>query len=1181
VRRRVERRAGRPPTVPIRPPTRRPSTLAAVLTAVLSSAAAPTIALAARPARATASPRATAPPSRADLLLDVRQQLRPAPATTTAAAPHGGPPRDRVAGARRHLARQLGPRAVLDVDPLTGTVRRLQRLDGALTDPSTAPAATVARGYLRDHAPALGLADADAATLSVAHQTRSPSGLTVVRLHQAVAGVTTFDDDVLVGVDRAGRVLSVAGAPRADLPAELPAPRLSAAAALQALMDATGVRAPVTVTTTGHDAQRTTRFSTGDTAELVLFGARTVHLAWHVTFQATSDTWFDAVVDAATGDVLYRTNLVKRATAMVYDNYPGAAVGGTTTSHSLDPYLSSATTLSGPYVHAFADVNDDDFAGAGEEVAPGTSTGPTTNASRSSGACDTHHLCTWNHTVPSSWQLNQAASVTQAFWYANVFHDHLAADPIGFTPADGAFRGDDRLALNALDGAATGTGGGPDADHLDNASMATPPDGFSPRMEMFLFSHGGPDAGLFRDVNGGDDAAIVFHEYTHGLSGRLITTGAGTPALSSAQAAAMGEAWSDWYAEDLLVREGLVPDAPDTDGNVDLGRYVDAVPHVIRSEALDCAVDSTDAAACPGSAGAGPGGYTFGDLGRVADEQEPHADGEIWGQTLWQLRSALVSALGPADGSDTAERLVTDAMRLSPPEPSFLDERDAILAADVNATGGANATRIWDVFRSRGMGFYAAATGSDDPAVVEDFSPPPAAGAPRGAIAGTVTDAGSGLPVAGAATSVAGLASAVPGATHLEATTAPDGRYSIGSVPQGTYPKVRLAAAGYDTLVSPVTVAGGQTTTFDGHLVRDWAARSGGATIAATTDDAGAPYGCGGAALIDQDAGLGWSAVNTTPDAPPSTVVQLPAAITVTAFGIDPSNTCGDDAGASTSGYRLETSADGQTWRLAAQGTLDASARGHLNRIAPSGGADGVRYVRLTLLSPLNPGADYVDATELEVYGAPPNAPPSGSLTATPTPVPLGRAVTLDASSFRDPDSAITGYDWDLDGDGRVDRTTTAPTTDFAYGRTGTLTPQVTVHDFRGGTGEASTSVTVMPSSSPVRRKAKPRLSIPRTASRARIRVRVTCRDACRLSGTVTLDRRSQRRARLRSRTVVRLRSRKIHGTRIVTLTLPRTRRAQLRRHRIRRVTAGVHLKAIVPAGGPRTTAARTVRLRL
>src|SRR5262249_1823841 len=62
-------------------------------------------------------------------------------------------------------------------------------------------------------------------------------------------------------------------------------------------------------------------------------------------------------------------------------------------------------------------------------------------------------------------------------------------------------------------------------------------------------------------------------------------------------------------------------------------------------------------------------------------------------------------------------------------------------------------------------------------------------------------------------------------------------------------------------------------------------------------------------------------------------------------------------------------------------------------------------------------------------------------------------------SSFRDPDSKITGYDWDFDSNGTVDRTTAGPTTSFAYGAAGRFTTTVAAKDFRGGAGRASAAV--------------------------------------------------------------------------------------------------------------------------
>ena len=111
----------------------------------------------------------------------------------------------------------------------------------------------------------------------------------------------------------------------------------------------------------------------------------------------------------------------------------------------------------------------------------------------------------------------------------------------------------------------------------------------------------------------------------------------------------------------------------------------------------------------------GPGGYTYGDFGKVAGFPEVHADGEIWLETLWQIRQTL--------GASVAETLVTRAMELSPPAPSYLDMRNAIIQADLVNFGGANETALWSIFAERGMGYFAAST-SDDVNPIEDFSTP-------------------------------------------------------------------------------------------------------------------------------------------------------------------------------------------------------------------------------------------------------------------------------------------------------------------------------------------------------------------------------------------------------------------------------------------------------------------------
>jgi extracellular elastinolytic metalloproteinase len=134
----------------------------------------------------------------------------------------------------------------------------------------------------------------------------------------------------------------------------------------------------------------------------------------------------------------------------------------------------------------------------------------------------------------------------------------------------------------------------------------------------------------FLQADGSDESDIVYHEYTHGLSNRLVVDSGGNSTLGNVQAGSMGEAWSDWYALDFLVGQGFERDTA-APGEMIIGRYVEfGGQNLIRSQPLDCPVGTTSTA-CPGTPGAGAGGYTYGDFGKIAGIPEVHADGEIWG----------------------------------------------------------------------------------------------------------------------------------------------------------------------------------------------------------------------------------------------------------------------------------------------------------------------------------------------------------------------------------------------------------------------------------------------------------------------------------------------------------------------------------------------------------------------
>jgi hypothetical protein len=263
------------------------------------------------------------------------------------------------------------------------------------------------------------------------------------------------------------------------------------------------------------------------------------------------------------------------------------------------------------------------------------------------------------------------AALANAFYWANALHDWLYR--LGFDEAAGNFQADnfgrggaagDAVRIDLHDPAA-----------LNNAAFTAAPDGIAPRMELGLFPSLRRDSAF--------DADILAHEYVHGLTIRLIGGPSSANGLSLWQSGALGEGWSDAYAASFT-------------GDAVIGEYASRNPATgIRTVAYDNSP------------------YTFGRFGTLRPTVIPnsgglliglpqvHRDGEIWASVLWDLRQAL--------GRDGFEQAVTAALKLTPPRPSMLDARDAIVqSAQIAGLGGPNACGAWAVFAARGFGSSAA-----------------------------------------------------------------------------------------------------------------------------------------------------------------------------------------------------------------------------------------------------------------------------------------------------------------------------------------------------------------------------------------------------------------------------------------------------------------------------------------
>lgn len=309
-----------------------------------------------------------------------------------------------------------------------------------------------------------------------------------------------------------------------------------------------------------------------------------------------------------------------------------------------------------------------------------------------------------------------AASVVNLFYWVNVAHDKFYE--LGFTEETGNFQNDnfgrsgfpnDSLKAEAQDG-----------DGYNNSNMTTPPDGIPPRMQMFLFT------GPFPYRDGCYDAEVIIHEYTHGVSDRLV---GGGPGLGTLQAMGMGEGWSDFFALAMTAEP-----SDDVGGNYPMAPYIAYLfngitqnyyfgirryPYSTNMSVNPLTfkdIDPTQASDHPGI----PRNFRIG-----GSADEVHNIGEVWCAVLWDMRAFLINKHGFEQGNFLSMRHVIDGMKYSPANPTFLEARDAILLADRLSTGGANRIEIWSAFARRGMGFFAMSPDSDSTlGLVEDFNMP-------------------------------------------------------------------------------------------------------------------------------------------------------------------------------------------------------------------------------------------------------------------------------------------------------------------------------------------------------------------------------------------------------------------------------------------------------------------------
>ncbi len=599
-----------------------------------------------------------------------------------------------------------------DFNPENGTLRRLTGSGGALRGPDPRTPSEIAADFLGSVSGAAGMSRSFVASLEEEKVDTTPStGLSVVHYAQHASGLPVFEAHARIGIAADGRVVSYNANlfPDAGLPS---GPALvDVAGAIAAASAAVGP--PGAIPLSGPDMALLASFYTPVVVPVLVPTSEGSMSAWRVSIVQEFASWL-VLVNAHNGAVLQ----VFDFTADVGpegDVFLDDPVAGPQTTV---PFVGDMPSPRDTWIGANFDTNCVSCTAGNNVTAVVAHENIYNTVFATSPTLEFKFPWTNKWAESEDYVTDRLAAVTTLFYVNNVVHDWFY--DLGFTEGAGNFQssnfggpgyGDDPIFAYSQYGATTCNL--TVLNCRNSAFFSFSYDGYRSRMYMFLF-----DTPERSDTT--VDGDTIIHEYSHGLSTRII----GPTSVSGVQSGAMGEGWGDYFAtsyyDDPVVFEYSTSNPVSGKRHFSYEGHPWTYSHLCQTT------------------------FPTGESPRC----EVHADGEIWTAALWDLRKVMVVAHG-AGGAAMTDQLVVSGIKLTPANPDMLQARDAILAADLAENAGANKCRIWQAFATRGMGVGATTDGDDDTSVTDSFATHPSCGS---AVALTCNEALTQTVTAGIAT---------------------------------------------------------------------------------------------------------------------------------------------------------------------------------------------------------------------------------------------------------------------------------------------------------------------------------------------------------------------------------------------------------------------------------------------